>query len=67
VQKSGTYLKFDWIYSKFATLQVLVTMSTVGLTHFACIVKLAALTTLYLVQESWWYLYTSWVKHWFPV
>jgi len=28
----------------------------VGLTHFACIVKLAAPKTLYLVQESWWYL-----------
>jgi len=33
------------------------TMATgVGLTHFACIVKLAASKTLYLVQESWLYL-----------
>jgi len=28
----------------------------VGLTHIACIVKLAAPKTLYLAQESWCYL-----------
>ena len=59
LQKSGTYLKFERIYRKTlcADFQILVTMaSTVGLTHFACTVKLATPKSLHLVQESWWYL-----------
>jgi len=36
--------------------------TAVGLTHFACIVKLAAPKTLYLAQESGDISYTGWVS-----